>query len=577
MFFVWLNNPNYRTHLLDMLLTALAQFMFDESTLIIFTKQMNLVENLCELLEQILVKYGNQDDEKTFYEKYIKNYCSDDDDDDEKILKRSNIDLDSENKIKRFKLDNNEIIRKNNSSIIIDSPFHESLFMEFVENNNTNLDDEQQIQSIEPSVSAFKIVSNVEKRRRTEALIFILLSKLSYENTDCLIRTYLYNKRLMCALLRYVQSVNDSNPRSVRILNRLTKILDLFHHLVKLGLPYYLSTYFHKNPFSSIRTNIDQYLIQILLNDNRSFFQQLSWINDDQRLITIEFVLLKNIEHNLNTPFVINEVIRLLNTSSTNETDKFHTLLTVVATIKEPYLKRIMLDECNGLDYLLYNLTIKENTIACAWGFHKLLSRCPKPSTDYVKDFIIQLKAHSHPSSVISTDEPRDIQLCIIDESPSSNLIFVNSKLLSLHSKYFQTLFNCEFSEHNQQIINIHLPLSISFQSFKYLIDLIHNDIVETDYSQIKDLYSLCDHFLFDYLPYRLSYLILEQILNNPTSSGIYSLFDDDDDRWSILSKPNLISCLLCAYVQHLFTITDDDTNLACYIRFFRKYSTLKL
>jgi hypothetical protein len=76
----------------------------------------------------------------------------------------------------------------------------------------------------------------------------------------------------------------------------------------------------------------DQYLLDILLNDNRAFFQRLSWTNEQNRLKTIEHTLLKNIENYINTPYAINEIIRRLN--DTNVDEKLYLMLTVVATLK---------------------------------------------------------------------------------------------------------------------------------------------------------------------------------------------------------------------------------------------------
>src|SRR5271154_3796782 len=98
--------------------------------------------------------------------------------------------------------------------------FNEVLFTEFVE--NTHLGDERQT-----STSANTSTNtNIETRRRTEALIFTLLSKLSYETTDRILRRYLYNHRLVSLLLRYIYLCDEPNPRSIRILYRLTRMID---------------------------------------------------------------------------------------------------------------------------------------------------------------------------------------------------------------------------------------------------------------------------------------------------------------------------------------------------------------
>lgn len=56
--FEYISNYQYRSNVLDLLLTAVGQFLYDESSLLIFVKQMSIIEQLCDLLESvILVKY----------------------------------------------------------------------------------------------------------------------------------------------------------------------------------------------------------------------------------------------------------------------------------------------------------------------------------------------------------------------------------------------------------------------------------------------------------------------------------------------------------------------------------------
>jgi len=212
--------------------------------------------------------------------------------------------------------------------------FNEILFTEFVE--NTHLDDERQSSS---SLSSQNTLTNtnIEIRRRTEALIFTLLSKLSYETTDKNLRRYLYNHRLVSLLLRYIYLCDEPNPRAIRILYRLTKMIDCTDYLIDLGLPYLILFNFYPNISlqQEYNHNInmdDQYLLNILLNDNRAFFQRLSWTNEQNRLKTIEYTLIKNIENYINTPYVVNEIIRRLN--DPNGDEKFHLMLTIVATLK---------------------------------------------------------------------------------------------------------------------------------------------------------------------------------------------------------------------------------------------------
>ena len=212
--------------------------------------------------------------------------------------------------------------------VVID--FNESLFTDFVE--NTHLDDERQT----PSSSQTTTTTNIENRRRTEALIFTLLSKLSYETTDKSLRRFLYNRRLVSLLLRYIYSCDEPNPRAVRILHRLTKMVDCTDYLIDLGLPYlFISNFYQDIYLQEYNHNInvdDQYLLNILLNDNRAFFQRLSWTNEQNRLKTIENTLTKNIESSINTPYAINEIVRRLNDSNVDE--KVHIVLTVVAIVK---------------------------------------------------------------------------------------------------------------------------------------------------------------------------------------------------------------------------------------------------
>jgi hypothetical protein len=209
--------------------------------------------------------------------------------------------------------------------------FNESLFTEFVE--NTHLDDERQTAS---SSQIATTNTNIEIRRRSEALIFTLLSKLSYDTTDKTLRRSLYNRRLVSLLLRYIYSCDEPNPRAVRILYRLTKMVDCTEHLIDLGLPYLILLHFYQDTYlQEYNHNInmdDQYLLNILLNDNRAFFQRLSWTNEKNRLKIIENTLIKNIENCINTPYAINEIKRRLNDSNVDE--KFHLMLTVVATLK---------------------------------------------------------------------------------------------------------------------------------------------------------------------------------------------------------------------------------------------------
>lgn len=57
-FFDYLEKYQYRSNFLDLLLTAIGQFIYDEQALIIFVKQMQFIDRLCDLLESVvMVKY----------------------------------------------------------------------------------------------------------------------------------------------------------------------------------------------------------------------------------------------------------------------------------------------------------------------------------------------------------------------------------------------------------------------------------------------------------------------------------------------------------------------------------------
>ena len=58
LFFNYLEKYQYRSNFLDLLLTAIGQFSYDEQSLSIFVKQMQFIERLSDVLESvILVKY----------------------------------------------------------------------------------------------------------------------------------------------------------------------------------------------------------------------------------------------------------------------------------------------------------------------------------------------------------------------------------------------------------------------------------------------------------------------------------------------------------------------------------------
>ena len=60
--FNYLEKYQYRSNFLDLLLTAIGQFIYDEQSLSIFVKQMHFIERMCDLLESVvMVKYENNE------------------------------------------------------------------------------------------------------------------------------------------------------------------------------------------------------------------------------------------------------------------------------------------------------------------------------------------------------------------------------------------------------------------------------------------------------------------------------------------------------------------------------------
>jgi hypothetical protein len=143
----------------------------------------------------------------------------------------------------------------------------------------------------------------------------------------------------------------------------------------------------------------------------------------------------------------------------------------------------------------------------------------------------------------------------------SKQLITVNTHLLSQHSDYFKTLFNGPFFERNQTVIPIHLPETISIDSFVYLIHILNHPDEPIDLTRIKDLFHLCDEYLFDYLPYRLVHYVVQQFENE-----IHPDFVD------IVSKRNLISSMIRAYFSHLFT-SNNKISVDIFSKLMMKYS----
>ncbi|CAF5117648.1 unnamed protein product, partial [Rotaria magnacalcarata] len=54
-FFDYLEKYQYRSNFLDLLLTAIGQFMYDDQALLIFVKQMQFIERMCDLLESVVM------------------------------------------------------------------------------------------------------------------------------------------------------------------------------------------------------------------------------------------------------------------------------------------------------------------------------------------------------------------------------------------------------------------------------------------------------------------------------------------------------------------------------------------
>ncbi|CAF4475548.1 unnamed protein product [Rotaria sp. Silwood2] len=512
-FFNYLEKYQYRSNFLDLLLTAIGQFIYDEQSLIIFLKQMQFIERMCDLLESVVMtKYENNE-------------------------KRSLGD-DEENSRKRRKTKHTTDTQQQ-QRMPVTIEFNETLFTEFVE--NTHLDDERHTSS-STSGQIASTNTNIEIRRRTEALIFTLLSKLSYETTDKTLRRFLYNRRLVSLLLRYICLCDEPNPRAVRIIYRLTKMIDYTEYLIDLGLPHLIELNFHSNIYShdynyDINTD-DQYLLNILLNDNRAFFQRLSWTNEENRLKTIKYTLVKNIENHINTPYAINEIIRRLN--DTNIDEKFHFMLTLIATLKEHHLMSILFQQSSGYNYLIDQ---SNDERVCFWAFRTLVHRCiSSTNRTYINEFLNELQIHSQTPTITQT---RNIELNINNKQ----LITVNTHLLCLHSDYFKTLFNGSFSERNRTIIPIHLPETIPIESFVHLINLLTNNNEVIQLNRSIDLFHLCDKYLLDYLPYRLVHYVLEQFINGITTDII-----------DIESKPKLVSSLIQACFSHLLT---SNTNIS--------------
>jgi len=182
-----------------------------------------------------------------------------------------------------------------------------------------------------------------------------------------------------------------------------------------------------------------------------------------------------------------------------------------------------------------------------------LVNRCIQSKTaDYLTEFLNKLQLHSCPA--LSSTTETDIQLKI----DTDQYISVNSDLLGNHSEYFKTLFGGPYAERNQSIVTLHLPETVSNDSFVHLVDLLTNNNEKPQPNLILDLFRLCDHYLFDYLPYRLVHYILNQCINESTTNSTFTI--SSYYLTPIVSKPNLISSLIRACFHHLLTT---DTNIS--------------
>src|ERR1700722_6235328 len=175
-----------------------------------------------------------------------------------------------------------------------------------------------------------------------------------------------------------------------------------------------------------------------------------------------------------------------------------------------------------------------------------------------------QLQLHSNPSLSISssssTTKKNEVQLKI----DTDHFISVNSDLLKNHSEYFKILLTGPYIERNQSIITLHLPDINSNDSFIHLIDLISNNNVKLQSNHILDLFHLCDHYLFDYLPYRLVYDILNQFINESIMNSICCSISSYHFI-PIVSKPNLISSFIRACFHYLLT-TDTKISIELFL-----------
>ncbi|EGT45287.1 hypothetical protein CAEBREN_17627 [Caenorhabditis brenneri] len=71
--------------------------------------------------------------------------------------------------------------------------------------------------------------------------------------------------------------------------------------------------------------------------------------------------------------------------------------------------------------------------------------------------------------------------------------LHVNKALLSIHSDYFNTLFNSEFKEKSMEEIPIK---DVKFEDFATVLSLVHPNRIEPTVNNVENLLKLADRFL---------------------------------------------------------------------------------
>ncbi|PIC14808.1 hypothetical protein B9Z55_026988 [Caenorhabditis nigoni] len=127
--------------------------------------------------------------------------------------------------------------------------------------------------------------------------------------------------------------------------------------------------------------------------------------------------------------------------------------------------------------------------------------------------------------------------------------LHVNKALLSIHSDYFNTLFNSDFKEKSMPEIEIK---DVKLEDFATLLSFVHGNALKPSGSQVEKLLELSDRFLLPSVkPYLEQLLInsdngrfeklriaekydLEELLYN----GIQQ-FTKEDSIWRLLETPS--------------------------------------